>query len=182
MGYDIRIMSGQSITTTSWWKTYRSAVRTGETQRVEVFVRSLGPPLGTHGHRSWIFGALDEAVAAGNLDEYETTITGEQLCLCESCLESRLGRTLVAKLVRIRNPRDQNVEPMGFDTRKVESTITHEQYRVLIPPSCCISVAVDDTVHGLFPCRIDGEAYWIRDFLDALVSDRSERRRQLERP
>lgn len=174
-------MSGQSITTTAWWKTYRSGVRTGETQQAEVFVRSLGPPLGTHGHQSRVFGTLDEAVESGNLDGYETTITGERLCLCESCLELKLGRALVAKLVRIRDLRDQDIEPIGFDTKRVESAITDEQYRVLIPPSCCLSVTVDDTVHGVFPCRIDEEVYRIGDFLEALVGGRPERPRA-ERP
>lgn len=174
-----RNMDRTSIVRTSWWKSYRRAVDGGKTHSLEVFVRSLGPRLRTHGHRSDLFRALDAAAACEEMDGYETTVVGKRLCLCEECLESSLGQKLVAQFVLVQNLRGDEIEPLGFEKKRVESAITDEQFRVLVPPSCFLTVTVDGTLFGAFPCRIEGESYRVSDFVEALPSERSDSSRRV---
>lgn len=161
-------MTSHPIGETSWWKQYSASVRTGETHEVELLVRSFSPSTGGHNRRSGLIETLDRATASGFLDDYHTTVIGDRFCLCESCHETSTGRQLTSKLVGIRNWRDGAAKPVGFDEKEVHSSITGEHYRVLTPPTLCVTVTVDDSIKGVFPCSIGGEEYGVEDFFDVL--------------
>jgi hypothetical protein len=166
-----RNMSWESLLTTPWWEEYRSAVQSSETRGAKLYVRSHAPTPGGHETRRRVFRNLDSAIAQKSLDTYDVTIVGEGLCLCDCCIERPPGRQLVETFSAARDRTPDSVDPVGFEERVVDSTITGEHHRVLVPPELCLTLTADGELVGVFPCRIDGTLFSVPDFLDVLTAE-----------
>lgn len=164
-------MSDETMYTTSWWEEYRSAIATGERLQAEVYVRSHAPTPGGHSRRQSVFRMLDGAVADQVLDSYDVTIIGDALCLCENCVDQPPGRKLIERFAAIWDWSRDAVEPLGFEEREVDSSVTGEKHRILVPPELCLLTSIDEELVGVFPCTIDGTPYTVEDFLEILRSD-----------
>jgi hypothetical protein len=163
-------MSRESVQTTQWWEEYRTAARTSEVRRAEVYVRSHAPTPGGHDYRRRVFERLDDAISDQALDRYDVTIVGDSLCLCEFCVERPPGRQLVETFSAVWDWGDGTVEPVGFEEKVIDSTVTGERHRVLVPPEMCLSLTVDDDIVGVFPSSIDGTAFNTIDVLEAITT------------
>lgn len=161
-------MSAETIETTQWWEKYSSDAETCETHRIELFVRSLTPSQGTHDSRKWMLYRLEGMVESDFLDSYDINVVGEGMCLCESCLDTRLARHMYETLTTLRDGGDATVEPLGFSERTIDSSLTDEQYSVLTPPEISLAVYVDDTLRGVFPATVDGKRVTVTDYFDAI--------------
>ncbi len=161
-------MTGETIVSEPWWERYRSDLASRETHRIELFVRSLAPVPGTHRRRASLVERLEELDASDRVDEFDVTILGEELCLCDTCRETAVGSDTLDSVQELREWGGENATPLAFDERRVDCSITGEEYTVLVPPTTCLAASVDDELQAVFPCRIDGRAYDVTDFVDAL--------------
>lgn len=163
-------MSGETIVTTPWWERYSADIATEKTHRVEVFFRSLAPSQGSHDRRLRVLERLDEITKTDLLDVYDINVVGEGMCLCEDCTQTRIARHMHDTLTDLREGGEPDVEPQGFAERPVNSTVTHESYRLLVPPEASLAVYVGDSLRGVFPAEVNGTSVTIDEYLDALAT------------
>lgn len=167
-------MSSEDLRATTWWDSYSSTVRAGKTHRAEILLRSFAPTPGGHDRRRRVFEELEAATGTHRLDGYDVTVIGEEFCLCESCIDTLPGTRLLETLTRLREYDEGTAHSLSFVEREVDSTITGENYRILVPPELCLTVHVDDELEGVFPCSIEGTSFRAEDFLDALTGSAVE--------
>lgn len=163
-------MSDETISKTAWWERYRTDVAAGKAHRIEVFFRSLAPSQGSHDKRRRIIKNLGEADDASTIDGYDVNVVGEGMCLCDDCAETRLARHMHDRLSRLRAGGSDVVEPLGFRERSVDSSLTGENYTLLVPPEVSLAVYVDDALRGVFPAEVEGVSVSVVDFLDAFTT------------
>jgi hypothetical protein len=161
-------MSGSHIDTTGWWERYRADVQTEKPHRITVFFRSLAPSQGSHDRRSGILDRVERAAEMSVLDSYDITVVGEGLCLCDDCASTRIARRMHETLQTLRRGGSEDIEPTGFVERPVDSQMTGEHYRLLVPPEVSLAVYVGDSLRGVFPATVGGASVSVDGFLDAL--------------
>jgi len=163
-------MSEETIATTSWWERYRDDVAGGKTHTMDVFFRSLAPSQGSHDKRRQILQRLDAAAESTSLETYNIHVIGDGMCLCEDCTSTRIARHMHDTLSSLRDGGSDRIEPTGFSERSVDSEMTGEHYRLLIPPEVTLAVYVGDVLRAAFPARVEGVPVSVSDFLDAYSS------------
>ncbi len=166
----VQYMSDETIATTSWWESYRTDVAAGQPHRIEVFFRSLAPSQGAHDKRRRIVSQLDEASSTSSLDSYDLHVVGDGMCLCEDCAETRLARHMHDTLATLREGGSDEIEPLAFSTRTVDSQMTGEHYTLLVPPEVSLAVYVDSSLRGVFPAAVEEVTVSVTDFLDAFTT------------
>ncbi|MHB9286492.1 HTH domain-containing protein [Halobacteriales archaeon Cl-PHB] len=172
-------MTGETIVTEPWWESFQSTLAARESHRLELFVRSLAPVPGTHRQRTNLVKRLHDLAATGQVDAFDVTVLGEQLCLCDACLEAEVAQTVVDRLTELREWGGETATALGFQERTVDCSITGEAYTVLQPPTLSLAVYVEDDVAAVFPARIGGQTYDVADFVEAL--GRAEAQPELSR-
>jgi len=168
-------MSGAHISTKPWWEEYRSALAACETHHIELFFRSMAATPGSHDQRVGLVEHVDELVDRGIVDGFEVTLLGSELCLCDTCTGLGASQELLAKIEAVHDWESANARSVGFEERAVDSSITGEAYRLLIPPTTGLQVRVDGKLRGVFPARIDGTHYTPSEFVEAVVDARLRR-------
>jgi hypothetical protein len=161
-------MSGSHIGTTGWWERYRADVLADKSHRIDIIFRSLAPSQGLHDKRGDILKRVERAAESSVLDVYDITVVGEGLCLCDDCATTRIARHMHETLRTLRHGGSKDIEPTGFVERPVDSQMTGEHYRLLVPPEVSLAVYVDDSLRGVFPATVGGSSVSVDDFLDAL--------------
>jgi len=154
----------------AWMDATADRFESADERRVEVFVRSMLPPLGVKSTQEALIARLDELAADSSLDAVSVTVTGNRLCLCETCAGTDAERSLldrIAELDEWGDDHDATASPF-FETRDLDSAMADETARALVPPRVTAALYCDDTLAGVFPCRIDGQECAVRDFADAL--------------
>lgn len=163
-------MSGETIVPDPWWKRYRSALAACESRRFEVFFRSLAPSPGAHSQHKRIIDRLDDVASGDQIDGYDITVLGEQLCLCDTCRGTQMGEYLHERLEELREWRGGGARPLSFNERMVQCSITDEEYTILEPPNVTLAVYGDEELQGVFPAQIEGRAVGVLDFLEGVES------------
>ncbi|WP_436910118.1 HTH domain-containing protein [Halosimplex marinum] len=150
---------------------------TADERRVEVFVRSMLPPLGVKSRQEALIARLDKLTGESALDAVSVTVTGNRLCLCDTCSGTDAGGDLLDRITEFDgwgDEYDATASPF-FETRELDSAIAGETARALVPPRVCTALYCDGALAGVFPCRIGGREYAVADFLDALDRFSEER-------
>lgn len=172
-------MTGETIVPDPWWERYRSALAAYETRRFEVFFRSLAPSPGGHSQHQRIIERLETVAEDGDVDDYDITVLGEQLCLCDTCRGTRVGESIYESIEELRGWRGGGARPLSFTERSVDCSFTDEQYSVLVPPNVCLAVYGDDDLEWVFPAQIEGRTVGVLDFLQGLDADTVETERSM---
>jgi len=148
-------------------------------RRVEVYVRSMLPPLGAKSAQEGLIERLETLSAESTIDGVSVTVTGDRLCLCETCAATDAERDLLDRIAEIDEWGDDHGATASpfFETRDLDSSMAGETARALVPPRVCAALYCDDALAGVFPCRIEGRSYAVTDLVDAL--DRFSEGRQL---
>ncbi|QPV63609.1 hypothetical protein I7X12_02955 [Halosimplex litoreum] len=154
----------------AWLDATADRFESADERRVEVFVRSMLPPLGAKSGQEALIARLDELTDESSLDAVSVTVTGDRLCLCETCAGTDTERALldrIAELDEWGGDHDATASPF-FEVRDLDSAMADETARALVPPRVTTALYCDDSLAGVFPCRIDGQEYAVADFADAL--------------
>ncbi|QLH77786.1 hypothetical protein HZS55_10935 [Halosimplex rubrum] len=166
----------------AWMDATADRFESADERRVDVFVRSMLPPLGAKSSQEALIARLDELAAGSSIDGVSVTVTGNRLCLCETCAGTDAERSLldrIAELDEWGEDHDATASPF-FERRELDSAMAEETARALVPPRVTAALYCDDALAGVFPCRIGGREYAVADFADALEHFCAERRLVVE--
>jgi len=153
-----------------WLETTDDRFADAERRRVQVFVRSLLPPLGTKGTQEALIRRLDDLTAAEILDDVSVTVTGNRLCLCETCTGTDAGTNLLDSFNELNEwggEFDASVAPF-FETRELDASLTNETARALVPPRIAVALYCDESLAGVFPCEMGDSTLATADLVAAL--------------
>jgi len=139
-------------------------------RRVEVFVRSMLPPLGAKSCQEALIERFDELATESTLDGVSVSITGNRLCLCDTCSGTDAERDLLDRFADLDEwgAEYDATASSFFETKELDSSMTGETARALVPPRVSTALYCDGALSGVFPCRIEGREYTVADFADAL--------------
>lgn len=128
------------------------------------------PPLGVKASQERLLSRLDELESDSRLDDVSVTVTGDRLCLCETCTDTDAGSELVDRVRELAEWGDGRGASARqfFDRRTIDSGVTNETARALVPPRVSVALYCDDRLSGVFPCRMGGRSYAVDDFVEAL--------------
>jgi len=153
---------------TDWWEQYWGESR----HQVCAFVRSFAPEPGRHERNRKLIDGLRSAANRGLIDGYEVTVVGDSLCCCEHCRSLTEAEDLLDSVTSLHEWSHHGLTSSGFGMRTVESSITGDQHRVLVPPEISFGIYIDDSLKGVFPCAGEDETYQPEAYLDDLRSVR----------
>lgn len=136
-----------------WWRTHQRNQQGADNHRVRVFVRSFAPAPGQHGRRRRLIDGLQSATEASLIDGYEVTIVGERICCCSQCRELIDGNHIRKTVDQLRQWEAGEITASGFEERTVDSAVTGEQYRLIVPPELTFGIYFDGELAGVFPCK-----------------------------
>lgn len=141
-----------------------------DTRRVTVFVRSMLPPMGAKGPQEALIRGLQELETEGLIDEVSVTITGNRLCLCETCGRTDVGASLLDRVRELDGwggEFDASVSRF-FETRELDSSVAGETARALVPPRVAVALYCDGSLAGAFPCEMGESTATTDHFATAL--------------
>ena len=156
----------------SWWDGYREKLSAGGSHRVETYIRSRTPAVGTHSRRAQLFRTLEQQTDTDQIEQHDVTLLGEKLCLCEHCRTLQYDTQLLETVEQLESWRDGGIRSSGFLEHEIDSSITDERYSVLIPPEVALGIYVDDSLTGVFPCTAAGITFRPEAYLDGLAAGR----------
>jgi hypothetical protein len=139
----------------------------GETdvgRTVEVFFRSLSEPE-PHQFQRNLLGMLERLQEAGAVDDYRISLLGGKLCCCEACVEMAATRERLAEIDQWRSWADRAGVALCLEEHSVDSSITGEQYRFVVPPTATVVCRVDGDIRSVLPHRVDGEVITPYEYL-----------------
>lgn len=157
-----------------WWNQYRERLDSSERNRITVYVRSLSPSAGGHDRRRRLRDAIRDVSAEAAVDSLEVSVLGEEICLCDQCVEAVVDEDVLRTVNELRGWRGGGIRATGFTEREVDSSITGEDYRTVVPPEVSLGVHVGGSLVGVFPCAAEGETFAPEDFFERLLSSRPE--------
>lgn len=154
-----------------WWNQYRKRLDASEQNSLALYVRSLSPSPGGHDRRSHLRELTRNVSSQSPVDSIEVSVLGEEICLCDQCLEAVVDEEILRTVNELRGWRGGGIRANGFTVREVDSAITEEQYRTVVPPEVSVGVYVENSLVGVFPCAAEGDTYSPEDFFERLLSE-----------
>jgi hypothetical protein len=154
----------------SWWDGIREKLSEGGSHRVETFIRSLTPAAGTHSRQAQLLRTLEQQAETGQIEQYDVTLLGEKLCLCDHCRALHDDTEVLDVVEQLESWHDRGIRSSGFAAHDIDSSITDEQYSVVIPPEISLGIYVDDSLAGVFPCMAAGVNFRPEAYLDGLAA------------
>lgn len=153
-----------------WEETTESRFERADTRRVTVFVRSMLPPLGAKRTQEALIRELHDLEAEGRLNEVSVTVTGDRLCLCETCSGTDAGAALLDRVRELDGwGREFDASASRFfETREIDSSVAGETARALVPPRVAVALYCDGALAGVFPCEMGASTVTTEDFLASL--------------
>lgn len=156
---------------TDWWEQY-GGDSGGNSHRVRAFVRSFAPAPGRHDRKQKLVEGLQSAGDSGLIEQYDVSVIGDRLCCCEHCRSLTETEVLLEAVTALRKWEYQEMSSSGFIMRRVESSVTGDDHRVIVPPAVSFGVYVDDSLAGVFPCSDEDDTYQPETYLDRLLDTR----------
>ncbi|WP_336002138.1 HTH domain-containing protein [Halorientalis halophila] len=149
---------------------------TTETQQervtVDLHVRSL-TPRGGPGQQEAVIERLEELVESGHVDEFSLDVWGRQVSLSTAAARTDAGRDVLNRVEAFRDwaaETDRSVDSF-FETRRVSSTVTDENYVALVLPRVTLAEYRDGDLAYVAPCTDGEDVCTVLDRLDALETE-----------
>lgn len=153
--------------TGDWWHRHANNVSSDRPVRFDLFVRSLGAPVGTHGRQTSILDRVDRLDRGNVVDSARVKVWGDSLCVSECCAHHPTVRTIRDRIASFREWSEEKRDvSLGFERRTVDSSITGERFEVVDLPTICLAVYVDSFLEGVFPVVIGEEEWTVSSYLD----------------
>lgn len=125
--------------------------------RIELYVRSLAPGA-ARATQETVIRHLRQLENDGVIDEWTTTVWGEQICPNGVEATTETGRRILDRLTAFHEwagREGRSLQP-GFSEREVSSSFTDEDYDVIKLPSMAMAEYHDDELQFVTPsCRAD---------------------------
>lgn len=162
----------------SWVAATGDRFAAADTRRVDVFVRSMLPPLGANSSQEAVLANLESLADDGTIDDVSVTITGDRLCLCDLCRETAVEAAILDRIEEYSDwGREFDASPSHqFEVQTLDSSIACETARALVPPRVVVALYCDGTLSGVFPCRMGSTTVSATDFV-ATIEQFSEEKR-----
>lgn len=135
--------------------------------RAELYVRSLAP-VGSRDRQAAAVDRLQGLRASGVLEDVDLTVWGDSICLEGPNARIGSGRRIADRVRQFREwaaEGDAEIDPF-FEDAVVDSSMTGECFRRVVPPTMCLAVYAEERLTGVYPCVVDGE---VRDVEDGLA-------------
>lgn len=140
--------------------------------RVDLFVRSMSPPVGASTGQETAIERLQALVDASVIDDFTVSVWGERICLCDTCTSTDAVAYMLEKirdLERWGEEYDASVREF-FEERSQSSSIVDEERETLTPPRITAALYLDGSIAGAFPCRMGGRTCSVSDFFATVES------------
>lgn len=163
-------MKRSSNQTTEWWEEKMGTVHAGQSPRVEVFVRSLAPPVGACQQQDSVLEQLQSFERQGLIDGVDISVWGKSICTDSTAAQTEPGRRFLDHLEEFSTweARTESAVTMPFEEKTVSSSITNEQYTKIVLPRVCLTVYSGEQLELVLPCEINGDCYCVGDFIDSV--------------
>ena len=162
-------MEMENTTAKRWLTAKWERVVEGDAVEVDVFVRSLSPPLGMRQRQEQILSQLQELQEAGLIDSFNVNLWGGGVCLCDVCSGTSVAASMLDSVEQFEQWADEQGDvTLPFERQQVDSTVVDRTSRDLVVPSVCLSVTTGADIEGVFPCTVAGESISVTDFVDLL--------------
>lgn len=142
--------------------------------RAELHVRSLAPRAAQR-QQERVIERLDRLESAGRIDEATVDVWGRQVSLSSAAARTDAGRYVLDRVESFREWADEtgrSVESF-FETRRVASEITDEEYVALVLPSLTLAEYRDGDLAYVAPCSDGDEVTTVPDRIDVLSASES---------
>ena len=164
-------MEMDNPTARRWLDKHREQVVDGNTVEVEVFVRSLSPPLGARQRQEQLLKQLQELSERDRIDSYRVNLWGGGVCLCDVCSGTSAARSMLDSIDKFEQwATSEGDVSLPFERRSVDSTMLDQSSTDLVVPSLCLSVTAGTDLCGVFPCTVAGEDISVTDYVEMLSS------------
>jgi len=138
---------------------------------VELHVRSLAPR-GGKGQQESAIERLDQLASTGRIEEFSVNVWGRRVSLSSAAAETDAAQFVLDRVDEFRDwaRRTGRSVDSFFETRRVESSITDEQYAALVLPSLTLAEYRDGELAYVAPCTDGDTVHTVDDRLDVLAS------------
>lgn len=153
-----------------WFENYREQVQRAERDTIVLYLRSRAPKPGNHEYRERIIDGLASATETDRIGSYEISVLGAEICCCRYCRGIDSNEAVTGELTALKEWRSGGIRADGFRERTIDSSITGENHRRLVPPEILLGVYVEDSLEGVFPCVADGASHTPLSFVELLTT------------
>jgi hypothetical protein len=139
--------------------------------RVELHVRSLAPRAGRR-RQNAVIDRLDDLESAGRIDEFAVDVWGRQVGLSSAAARTDAGRFVLDRVAEFREWADETGRSVAsfFETRRVDSELSGDQYTALVLPSLTLAEYRGGDLAHVAPCSDGGEVTTVSDRIDVLAA------------
>lgn len=136
---------------------------------VDLHVRSLAPRAG-HAQQNAVIERLDELESAGQIDEFTVNVWGRQVSLSTAAAKTDAGQFVLNRVDQFREWARESGRSVDsfFETRRVQSSITDEQYAALVLPALTLAEYHDGELAYVAPCSDGDTVCTVADRIDVL--------------
>ncbi len=141
---------------------------------LDIFVRSLSPPLGIRQRQEQLFSQLQDLQSAGRIDSYRVNLWGGGVCLCDVCSGTSIAESMLNTVEELEQwAATQEALTLPFERKTVESDMVDQTGSKLTVPSMSLTVRVESDICGVFPCTVGGESVSVTDCVERLAREES---------
>ncbi len=106
----------------------------------------------------------------GALEDVDLTVWGDSVCMEGPNARIGSGRRIADRIAAFRQWAEESeaeIDPFFEDT-EVDSSMTGECFRRVVPPTVCLAVYADGELVDVYPSMVDGEVRSVEDGLTEL--------------
>lgn len=141
---------------------------------LDIFVRSLSPPMGVRQRQEQLFSQLQELQSAGRIDSYRVNLWGGGVCLCDVCSGTSIAKSMMDTVEELEQwAATQEEVTLPFERKTVESSMVDQASSDLTVPSMSLTVRVESDICGVFPCTVAGESISVTNCIERMASEES---------
>lgn len=164
-------MQQENPTAETWLEAHREQIQEEGSVEVDVYVRSLSPPLGTRQRQEKLFKRLQELQAEGVIDSYRVNLWGGGVCLCDVCSGTGIAQSMLDRVEEFEQWASDRAVSLPFERKSVESSVLQQTSDDLVVPSICLGIYNETEVQGVVPCEVDGETVSVSDYVEAIAGE-----------
>jgi len=140
----------------------------GANGRIVFIVRSLAPTT-SNTTQTKCFDRLRRLASGASLD-VSVDVWGDGICTHAPDIDGISEKLeTITDIYSFSADGDASITPF-FDVQRIDSTLSGETFERIIPPHRTLLTYEDDTLKGVFPCRIDEQTYTPSDAINRLES------------